>query len=248
MGAFKGKNAKLLTMIVAIAVLVVAAYLAVSNKNEEKAMTEAQKENITQLDKVLLKDLDESYPGSVREVIKFYCKILKSMFNGDVTEKQIDKLIDKERALFDEELLKLNEYSKFVDGRYSEIDAYKKNKSSMIKYVVGENESVKYWQNNGKDMASIKAKIYMGGDKYIDFTQEYILRKDDKDRWKILSWENTTEDINEKNEDTDSKVNDEDSDKGSSDDSVDETDDGTDALKEMQDMINQKESADKKND
>ena len=46
MGAFRGKNAKVLTMIVAIAILVVAAYVAVSNRNEEKAMTEAQKQNI----------------------------------------------------------------------------------------------------------------------------------------------------------------------------------------------------------
>ncbi|MBE5936350.1 MAG: hypothetical protein E7262_11335 [Lachnospiraceae bacterium] len=193
MGAFRGKNARLLTMIVAIAVIVVFAYITISNKNEQKANEEAQKENITKVDKVVLKNLDEEYPASVHEVVKYYCNVLQCMFNGQVTEKQIDQLIDKERMLFDKELLKVNEYSEFVEGRYSEIKQYKRKKITMVKFIVDDNDTVKYWQNNNAKMASIKAKIYMGGEHYSSFTQKYVLRKDKDDRWKILSWQNTDE-------------------------------------------------------
>ena len=195
MGAFKGRNAKILTMVVAIAALVVVAFVNVSKKNEEKANEAAQKENITKVDKVILKNLDESYPASVHEVLKYYCKILECMFNGTVTEKEIDQLIDKERSLLDKELLKVNEYREFVDGRYSEIKHYKKNKIVMAQYVIDDNDNVKYWQNNNAQMASIKAKIYMSGKEYTSFTQKYVLRKDSDDRWKILSWENISNKI-----------------------------------------------------
>ena len=57
MGAFKGKNAKILTMVVAIAALVVVAFVNVSKKNEEKANETAQKVNMTKVDKVILKNL-----------------------------------------------------------------------------------------------------------------------------------------------------------------------------------------------
>lgn len=194
MGAFKGKNAKFLTMLVSIAVIVVAAYIAISNKNEQKAIDEAQKEEITAMDKVMLKNLDESYPASVHEVIKYYCELLKCMFSGEVSDKQIDQMIDKERALFDEELLKVNEYSTFVDGRYSEIKQYKKKKAKVIEYTVDDSDTVRYWQNKKREMASIKAKMYIGGDKHVKITQEYILRKNDKGKWKILSWKNKSDD------------------------------------------------------
>ncbi len=196
MGAFKGKNAKILTMLVSISVIIVFAYVGFSNKNEQKANEEAQKENITKLDKTILKNLDEEYPASVHEVIKYYCSVLQCMFNGEVTDKQIDELIDKERALFDEELLKVNEYSEFVKGRYSEIKQYKKKKITMVKYIVDDNDNVKYWQNKNAKMASVKAKIYLGGEKYSSFTQKYVLRQDEDSKWKILSWENIS------NEDT----------------------------------------------
>ena len=198
MGAFKGKNAKFLTMLVSIAFIVVAAYIAISNRNEQKAIDEAQKEEITAVDKVILKNLDESYPASVHEVVKYYCELLKCMFNGEVTDKQIDQMIDKERALFDDELLKVNEYSTFIEGRYSEIRQYKKNKLTMIEYAVDDRDWVKYGKNKKKEMASIRAKMYIGGKKYVKITQEYILRKDNKDRWKIVSWENKSDETVDK--------------------------------------------------
>lgn len=200
MGAFKGKNAKWLTMVVAIAVLVVFAYISVTNKKQEKEMKEQSKEVLSEIDEAIYKNLDKSYPASVREVIKYYCEVLKCMFNGEVTDKQIEQLVDKERALFDKELLKANDYGEFIGNRQAEIKQYKKAKSKLVKYTVGENNQVKYWKNNGKEMASIKAHIYISGDKYKDFSQEYTLRKDKNGKWKILAWENVTDEKKSEND------------------------------------------------
>ena len=198
MGAFKGKNAKWLTMFVAICVVIVLTYVGFEKKQSEKALQAEEKAEISKIDNIILKDLEEEYPASVREVVKYYYKVLQAMFNGEATDKQIVKLIDKERALFDKELLKKNEYSEFVKGRNSEINQYKKSGVKLLKFVIQDSEETKYWQNNNSEMASIKAHIYMTGKKaYKDIYQEYVLRKDSDGRWKILSWSNTSDDDKE---------------------------------------------------
>ena len=206
MGAFRGKNAKMLTMAVAIAVVIVLSYGAYEKKQSEKAVQSEEKTAISEIDNIIMKNLEEEYPASVREVVKYYYKVLQSMFNGEASEKQIVKLIDKERALFDDELLKKNEYSKFVKGRNAEIKQYKRKKIKLLKFVIQDSDETKYWQNNKAEMASIKAHIYMTGTKnYTDIYQEYVFRKDDEGKWKILSWSNTSDDPQdvdkEKNED-----------------------------------------------
>lgn len=116
------------------------------------------------------------------------------MYNGEATDKEVIKLIDKERDLYDKELLKKNEYSEFVRGRKEEIKSYERNKVKLLKFVIEDNDEVRYWQNNKSEMASIKAHIFMSGKKkYKDIYQEYVLRKDKDGRWKILSWDNTSD-------------------------------------------------------
>lgn len=200
MGSFKGKNAKWFTMIVAIAVLVVFAYISVTSKKQEKEIKEQSKETLSEIDEAIYRNLDKSYPASVREVIKYYCEVLKCMFSGEATDKQIEQLVDKERTLFDKQLLKANDYGEFIGNRQNEIKQYKKVNSKLVKYTVGENNQVKHWKNNGKEMASIKAHIYISGDKFKDFSQEYTLRKDKNGKWKILAWENVTDEKKSEND------------------------------------------------
>lgn len=195
MGAFKGKNAKMLTMLVAIAVVIVLTYVAFQKKQSDKAIQTEEKTSVSEIDNIIMKNLEEEYPASVREVVKYYYKVLQCMFNGQASDKQITKLIDKERALFDKELLKKNEYSEFVKGRNAEIRQYKKSGVKLLKFVIQDSEETKYWQNNNSEMASIKAHIYMTGKKsYKDVYQEYVFRKDNEGKWKILSWCNTSDD------------------------------------------------------
>ena len=203
MGAFKGKNAKWLTMLVAISVVVVLTYVGFEKRQSEKVLQSEENQENSKIDNIILKDLENEYPASVREVVKYYYKVLRAMFNGEATDKQVVQLIDKERTLFDKELLKKNEYSEFVKGRNEELKQYKKSGVKLLKFVIQDNDEVKYWQNNKAEMASIKAHIYMTGKKaYKDIYQEYVLRKDSKGRWKILSWSNTSDkDIEEDKKD-----------------------------------------------
>lgn len=201
MGAFKGKNAKWLTMLVAVSVVIVLTFVSYQKKQANEAVKNEEKTKVSDIDNVLMRNLEEDYPASVREVIKYYYKVLQCMFNGEATDKEIVKLIDKERALFDDELLKKNEYSDFVKGRNKEIKQYKKRDVKLLKFVIQDSDEIRYWQNNKSEMASIKAHIFMTGKKtYKDVYQEYVLRKDKNGQWKILAWDNTSDESKKEQE------------------------------------------------
>ncbi len=200
MGAFKGKNAKWLTMLVAVSVVIVLTFVSIQKKQTKEELEKEEKASISEIENVIMRDMEEEYPASVREVVKYYYKVLQCMFNGEATDKEIIKLIDQERALYDKDLLKKNEYGDFVKGRKEEIQSHKRKKVKLLKFVIEGNDEVRYWQNNKSEMASVKAHIFMSGKKkYRDVYQEYVLRKDKDGKWKILSWENTSD--NEKIED-----------------------------------------------
>ena len=193
MGLFRGKNAKGLTMIVAIAVVIVFAFiLIVKSKDDEAANTEIEYES-TELEIVMEKDLDVDYPASVREVVKFYCRILSCMFNEEVSDKQLLILLDQERALYDEELLKKNVYSEFVENQKAEIKAFKSAGSSIVNYEVEANEDVKYWFHDDRECASINVRINIVGSELGIKDQKFYLRRDENDKWKIVGFKNSDE-------------------------------------------------------
>lgn len=194
MGAFKGKNAKWLTMLVAVSVVIVLTFVSIQKKQTKEELEKEEKASISKIENVIMRDMEDEYPASVREVVKYYYKVLQCMYNGEATDKEIIKLIDQERAMYDKDLLKKNEYSDFVRGRKKEIKSYERKKIKLLKFVIEDNDEVRYWQNNKSEMASIKAHIFMSGKKkYKDIYQEYVLRKDKNGKWKILSWDNTTD-------------------------------------------------------
>lgn len=200
MGIFRGENAKMYTMIVAIAAIIMISFgVLVKNKDKEADNKETVVDN-TELSRVLNKELSSNYPATPREVGKFYCKILKCFFNEDLTEEQFLMLIDKERELFDDELLKQNEYGSFVQNRRDEVANFKKDKKSIINYVVDESENVKTWYNDDKECASLLVRINISGSELIIKDEQFLFRRDKDNNWRILGWKDVSVvDINEDN-------------------------------------------------
>ncbi|MCR5607466.1 MAG: hypothetical protein K6G26_00185 [Lachnospiraceae bacterium] len=188
MGIFRSKNAKMYTMIMAIAAIVMISFgVLVKNKDKEADNKETVIDN-TELSRVLNKELSSNYPATPREVVKYYCKILKCFFNENLTEEQFLMLIDKERELFDDELLKQNEYGSFVQNRRDEVANFKKDKKSIINYVVDDSENVKTWYNDDKECASLLVRINISGSELIIKDEQFLFRRDKNNNWKILGW------------------------------------------------------------
>lgn len=193
MGIFRGKNAKLLTMMTAIAVVIVLFYVALTKKEEEKN-SQLTVEAATEVATLMDKDLDKEYPASVREVVKLYLRIITCYYNEDLEEKELVTLIDQQRALFDKEFLDHNKYGDFKKRLENEISSYKSANKTVINYQINSNQSVQYWWNNGKECASIMVVVNLNGKSLNQVYEKFILRKNDNGKWKILGWQLADED------------------------------------------------------
>lgn len=183
----KGKGTgKTIAMMVLICLVLVGAYFML-NQNEgnedqkDKTNTEAQL--------LLQKDYDRNYPATVREVVNQYARITQCLYNEDISSEEFDGLVEKLRQLYDAELLEENPEPSYKEGLEKEISAAKKNEYYMLYYQVQKLSSVKYWTSEEEEFASIIICITMNNGGKIEKTyEEFLLREDAKERWKIVGW------------------------------------------------------------
>ena len=188
MGIFRVKNAKVFTMMTAIALVIVMSYFALTKKEEDKN-SQLTVEAATEVSILMDKDLEKEYPASVREVVKLYLRIITCYYNEDLSEEQLVALVDQQRALLDKELLDNNKYGDFMKRLESEIASYKSSKTTVINYQINSNQSVQKWWNNDRECASVMVVINMNAKSLNQVYEKFILRRDDNGRWKILGWQ-----------------------------------------------------------
>lgn len=143
----------------------------------------------SETEKIIAKDLENNYPGTPREVLKIYSRITKCIYNENVSQEQLKQLAGQIRVLFDEELLSANPENEYMEDLQSDVNEYREQKKSIVSYVVQKSSSVNKSTVEGKEYATILA-TYMVKEKnrYNKSYEEFILRKDDKGRWKILGF------------------------------------------------------------
>jgi len=188
-------NTKSFTMI--ILVLVIAGlgcytYLINQTKKQQKTVykTEAQQ--------LLEYDFEENYPKTVRETVKLHCKYLKNVYNGKFEEEDLSFVNSNIRKLFDEELLTYNPEEQQLQGLKKDIALYKEKKQKFVSYSLEESSQVEYNTEEEREYAKITATLNITVDSVAVFVeQEYLLRKDESGRWKILGWQSVKPDVDE---------------------------------------------------
>lgn len=149
----------------------------------------AQKEKKTQFELLLNKDLDLAYPATPREVIRLYSKMIKCFYNEDLSQEQINQLMNEFRKLFDEELLKENKLDAHTGSLQNEIKDYKKQKMTLTSYIIEYDSKVKYKTIQDTEYATILAYYQLSQkSKKLRTYEQFVLRKDKNDKWKILGW------------------------------------------------------------
>ncbi len=157
--------------------------------DEEAAKAEAAEAKMTVIEQTLFRKMDNDYPATPKEVIKYYNDITKCLYNEDPTDEQTTQLIKRMRELFDDELLAIN--SEVVQG--SEIRSaqkdYEQNDRSISLATVTNSANVEYFEKNGYSCASITSNYTIRtGNNKVSYVNQYILRKDENKRWKIYGW------------------------------------------------------------
>ncbi len=176
---------------VIIAVLMIALtggyYYYLSHRDSKPAEEDV---TITRLDEVLLKQLDNAYPPTPREVIKFYNQFVECAYGDTYDESQFNQLVDQARKMMDDELLEANPLDTYKSQLLSDIASYKDNKQRIIKTGVCASDEVIFREIDKKKCAYVKATYFMkkGSGDFFRTYQRYLLRKDEDDNWKILAF------------------------------------------------------------
>lgn len=186
---FRSKNAKILTMIAAIVLVVVIAYFNLVSSKDKHNKQEEEVKTPTAAQQLIDKDLKNNYPASVREVVKLACNITKEYYEEELSQDDLVKLSDQHRMLFDDELLEENIYSEYIERLQNEIEKYEKAQTKISGFDIVENKEIKYWYNNDKKCASIQVAFKVTGKEPGVVYEKFILRQDSNEKWKILGWE-----------------------------------------------------------
>lgn len=145
---------------------------------------------LSQVQLVLSYDLQNNYPATVKEVIKFYTEIQKCFYNEEYTDEELEALGMKARELYDDELLDANEISTYMQKLKEDIGNYKINNRRMKSALPGASTSVFYFEEDGYKFARIRCgyTIKENHDSK-NVAILYLLRQDSNKRWKIYGWQ-----------------------------------------------------------
>lgn len=143
----------------------------------------------TAVQDVLLKNLETDYPGTVREVLKYYNEIMNCYYNEEPTEEELTELAGKALELYDEELRDNQDSVQYMANLEAEIEQYKKDEIVLSNSAPASSTDVEYYTYGGRDCAKIRC-IYTlrKGTNLRSIKEVYVMRKDEEGHWKILGW------------------------------------------------------------
>lgn len=184
------KNAKYVIIAIACICVICAGFFIFSQGNQEN------EKNLTEIEKVIVRDLNNNYPKTPREVVKFYNRIVKCYYGSEQpTEKQLNDLVDQMLCLMDEDLLLVNPRDKYYNSVVNDINQYKRDKKQLVSTDVCDTNDVKYVTDdkNGESekdkLAYVDASFFINTDGKFAYTyQEFVLRQDEAGLWKILAF------------------------------------------------------------
>lgn len=183
------KNAKYAVIALACVCLICVGFFFFTESNK------SQEEDLTEIEKILVKDLEKDYPKTPREVVKLYNRIVKAYYGGEATDEQIEKLVDRMLYLLDEELLAVNSRDEYYASVLSDIQSYKDKKKTITTTDVCSSNEVKYVtdKKSGTEkadyLAYVNASYFIKTDgSFANAYQQFVLREDEDGKWKILTF------------------------------------------------------------
>ncbi len=190
---------KITVLFIVLLMLVVGYYAYLSGTHR----TEQQEAVMSEVDTALSRDLDNNYPATPKEVIKYYNDLMKCFYNEECTAEELQDLGRKSLQLFDEELQENNDEDTYLIRLQGEVQNYKDNKRKITSVSLAPSTNVDYYSVDGFSFARISCGYTMTQNgKKTSTVMVYLLRRDDSRRWKIYGWE-TADQLNSKLEQTD---------------------------------------------
>lgn len=177
-----------IVIVVLFAVAVLGVFIYINNKPE----TESTEENvvISNVDNLVLRNLELNYPPTPKEVLKYYSEITVCFYEENLSEEDLAKLAQTARKLYDEELCAGMTEEEYINSLREDILEFNSLGVVVSGYTVSASTDVEEFTVDGRECARLYATYRLRqGTEYIYSNEVFIMRKDDDGHWKILGWE-----------------------------------------------------------
>lgn len=181
------KNIRNIMIAVVCVAAVVGGFYWMTQREADKAADEVE---LTEVQKVITKDIEGNYPATPREVIKTYNRIISCFYNQKYTEDELYALGDQARLLFDEELLENNPRDTYFENLKADIEDYAANKRTIASISISSSNDVELKTIDGAECAYVESAYFIKeSDSFNRTHQMYLLRKDEDGKWKIVAFQ-----------------------------------------------------------
>ena len=169
--------------------LVVGYYFYLSNRKPKEAAEDTET-TVSAVQKLLLKNIDDDYPPTPREVLKLYSDITVCFYSEDYTDEELTQLALQIEKLYDEELIANNTPDQYQKNLRWDIKTMKDKNLRVTSYSVASATDVDYFDAGRRSWARLSCTYTIRSGKEAGLAREiFLLRKDDMGHWKIYGWE-----------------------------------------------------------
>lgn len=181
-----GKKIKTVVIIVCFVCLIGGYFIYLTNKEQEN-----EDVTVTAVQQVILKNLDNNYPPTPKEVVKFYSEITKCLYNENYTDEEFEQMAEQMLKMYDDELLEKNPKEQYLITLKSDVQDFLDNSYSIVKYTVSNSTDVEFSTIQGREYAKLYCNYSVKtGANYSTSREIFELRKDDQSgHWKILGFQ-----------------------------------------------------------
>lgn len=182
----KQNTVKNIIIAVVIIALIVGYFFYLSNKASKAPEKDIK---VTAVQNVILRNLENDYPPTPKEVVKYYSDITKCLYSETYSDEEYEAMVDKMLEIYDEELAEINPKDFYMLSLKADIDSFKKDNKAIISYTPSSSTDVETSTINGRECAKLYCtyKIRVGTE-YIKSREVFELRKDSAGHWKILGF------------------------------------------------------------
>lgn len=179
-------------LVIIIVILFVAVFLGlfVYINNKPQTQTADDEVVVSNVDNVVLRNLDINYPPTPKEVLKYYSEITTCFYQENLTEEDLTRLAQTARKLYDAELCADVTEEEYLESLRADILEFNSMGIVVSGYTVSSSTDVEEFELDGRKYARLYATYRLRqGTEYIYSNEVFIMRKDEDGHWKILGWE-----------------------------------------------------------
>ena len=151
-------------------------------------LEDTSEENMTEVEKLLNKDLEEYYPETPREVVKLFGSMMKVLYDN-ISDAEVKELAVKIRDLYDDDFLAANPEESYLTNLYSDIASWKENNRRISTYYLVNQELEQKKELDGREYAVVSISYTIQENIKFTETWKVMLRQNENKQWKILGWQ-----------------------------------------------------------